>query len=222
MAAYEPPARRKEKALVSGSNGFLGKYLCKALVQEGFEVIGYDRNDGKDITDFETLKKSLDGIDYVFHLAAELDEKGKDLKKINVDGTKNILEASAKQRVKKFIFLSTTGVLGNFRGCADEGFAYNPATPYEKSKAEAEKLVLAYQEAVPVVIVRPAMVLGPNSYWKEIIAMIEKRYPILGDGKNSFQTVYIKNLVEALMIVFKRGEIGTRLVLESLKSLAHS
>lgn len=208
MPDYGSQTRRKEKVLVSGSNGFLGNYLCRALVQEGYALIGYDRNEGKDITDFETLKKSLDGVDYVFHLAAELDEKSRELKKINVEGTKNILEASAKQRVKKFIFLSSVGVMGRFEGCADEGFAYNPITPYEKSKAEAEKLVLAYQEAVPVVIVRPALVLGPNSYWKEIIGMIEKKFPILGNGKNSFQTVYIKNLVEALMIVFRRGEIG--------------
>jgi UDP-glucose 4-epimerase len=196
------------RVLVSGSTGFVGRALCAALSARGYTVLPYSTKEGKDITNFEEVKRQMKDADYVFHLAAELDEKSSNLHAVNVSGTRNMLEAAAKQKVRKFVFLSTTGVLGSFSGCADESFPYNPVTPYEKSKAEAEKLVLAYQEATPVVVLRSALVLGPNKYWKQIVRLVEKGFPVIGSGKNCFQTIYVKNLADALMVCLEKGELG--------------
>ncbi len=207
---------KRDRVFVSGSNGFVGKALCRVLVAKGYSVVDYNLSEGKDILDLKEVKKNMKGCDYVFHLAALLDEKAKNLNLVNVQGTKNLLEAAAEQQLKKFVFLSTTGVLGDFEGCSDESFPYNPKTPYEESKAEAEKLVLSYQEVLPVVIIRSALVLGANSYWEQIIRLIGKNFPIIGNGKNTFQLVYVKNLASALLAVIERGQLGeTYIVVDS-------
>ncbi|MCX8158361.1 MAG: NAD(P)-dependent oxidoreductase [Candidatus Diapherotrites archaeon] len=198
----------KERVLVTGSNGFLGKEVCKILKEKDYEVIEYDRNLGCDVLDRNSLEKVVSKANYVIHLAAKIDEKDKDIFKVNIDGTRNILEASAKNKIKKLIFASSVGVLGNFEGCADENYPYNPITTYEKSKTEAEKLVISYQEAVPVVIARLALIFGPNKFWKFVIDSVKERFPIIGDGKNKFQTIYVKNAADAIVFLLERGEIG--------------
>jgi len=186
---------------VTGSSGFIGKELVKQLEMGGNKVIGFSRSNGKDVLNKSQLEQEMRGCEVVVHLAAELDEGSKKLFEINVDGTRNVLEAAAKNRIGHFVFVSTTGVLGNFKGVADESFPYNPITGYEKSKAEAEKLVLSYQEVLPVTIIRPTIVVGPNEYWKKIISVVGKNYPLIGSGENYWQTVYYKDLCEAIVMV---------------------
>lgn len=196
------------RVFVSGSNGFVGRRLAAALANRGYSVMHYSRSDGKDILDTEELKRGMRGADYVFHLAADLDEESGFLRRVNVDGTRNVLEAAAKNRIKKFVFLSTTGVYGEYVGCADESAVKNPVTKYEKSKSDAEDIVLGYQEVLPVVIVRSALVLGCNAYWKQILRLVEKKFPLIGDGKNVFQTIFVDNLVNALVVVLEKSALG--------------
>ena len=196
------------KVLVTGSSGFVGKELVKELLKRKAEVVEFDRSEGKDILNKEQIAESCKGCDAVMHLAAILEEDAgmQELRKVNVEGTKNVLEAAAKQRVKKFILLSSTGVYGDFKGKASEELEKNPSSNYEKSKAEAEELVLSYQEIMPVTIARSALVLGPNNYWKQIIEALRKGFPIIGDGENKWQTVYYKDLVKALVFLLYNNE----------------
>lgn len=192
--------------LVTGSSGFVGKLLCKELQRLQHSVRTFDIADGNDITDFAAIKGAVKGIHVVYHLAAELDENSGQLFKVNVEGTRNLLEASAKQHVQQFIFLSTAGVMGNIRKEADESAAFNPETRYEKSKMQAEKLVVDYQEMLPVTIMRSALVLGPNRYWREIVNLVARGFPLIGNGKNSWQTIYVKDLVSALLFVLGKQQ----------------
>lgn len=191
------------KVIVTGSTGFIGKELCKMLKARGAEVIEYSKSQGKDILDKEELENSCKGCDFFMHLAAELDEKKsrKELERANVEGTRNCLEAAVKAKLKKFLYLSSSGVYGSPKKQAREEMEKNPETAYEQSKADAEELVLQYQELIPVVIARSALVLGPNAYWKEIAAVIRKGFPIIGSGKNKWQIVYYKDLADALMFL---------------------
>ena len=187
------------KILVTGSGGFVGKHLVFALKQKRHEVFGFDKSKGFDILDFEAIKKAVKGMDAVYHLAASLDEHDTRLFETNVDGTKNTLEASAKQQAGQFIFLSTVGVMGSIKGIANEKTPINPQTPYEKSKAQAEELVLSYQEVLPVTIVRSALVMGANKEWMEIIKIVKKNFPLIGNGKNFWQIIFVGDWVGALV-----------------------
>jgi|SRR3989344_4755871 len=100
-----------------------------------------------DILNQEILKKALKDIDVVIHLAAITDapstlNKREETFKVNLEGTKLILEESAKVGIKKFLFPSTTSVYGEAQGLVNEECKdYKPSSPYAESKLEAEKLV---------------------------------------------------------------------------------
>jgi UDP-glucose 4-epimerase len=101
--------------------------------------------------------------------------------------------------------------MGNIKGQANELTPLNPETNYEKSKAEAEKMVLGFKERIPVTVLRSALVLGPNEYWKKIVKLVGKGFPVIGSGENLFQVIYFKDLVSAIVFVLEkipaRGEV---------------
>jgi len=213
------------KVVVTGSSGFVGKRLVKALRAEGHLVKEFDISQGNDLLSQEQCRQACKGIEAVYHLAAVLDEESQNLFEVNVRGTENILEAAAKERCTQFIFLSTVGVYGNFKGIVDEKTETKPSTKYEKSKAEAEKIVLDFQEMLPSTIVRAALVLGPNTFWEKIVKLVEKEFPLIGGGKQPWQIIYIDDLVSALVFVLGKEKcLGTTLVVaekekHSLKEL---
>ena len=185
------------KVAVTGSNGLVGKMLLQELKAKGFEVLECNRKNC-DILNPAKLNITLKA-DVVIHCAAQLDEEAKNLFEVNVKGTENVLETCAKNKVQQFIFLSSVGVYGNSKGIKTEKSKPSPETLYEKSKLEAEKKVLDYQEVIPITILRPAIILGNNFYWKKIIANIKKGYPLIGSGKNKWQMVHVKDVVSAIV-----------------------
>ncbi len=189
------------KILVTGSNGLIGQQVVQLLRQKNIEVVEYTKENGDDIRDAEKLKQKTKKCDAVIHLAANLNENDKpeELYAVNVDGTKNVLEACAQNRVARFLFASTVGVYGSTPGTKTEETLPNPETEYEKTKTEAEKLVISYQELVPYTILRSALVIGPNQYWKQIVHVIEKNTPLFGESNNKWQTIYYKDLATAIV-----------------------
>ncbi|MEW6295627.1 MAG: NAD(P)-dependent oxidoreductase [Candidatus Diapherotrites archaeon] len=193
------------KILVTGSQGFIGKELVKELKQRNYEVKEFDLGSGQDLLNEKQVREAVKGSGVVIHLAAIIsDEFPKDkFFSVNVKGTENLLEASAKENIRKFIFVSSVGVYGPVKERADEKSELRPQTNYEKSKLEAEALVNSYQEIFPVTILRPALVLGPNVYWKQIIHFIKKEFPLIGEGKNKFQVIYYRDLVQAIVFCLR-------------------
>ena len=153
-----------------------------------------------DITDIQQVRKAVKGNDYIYHLAAVLDETlpKKTLFDINVGGTLSILEACKEEKIKRLIYLSTVGVMGDIEGQADEKYPYNPETNYEKSKAMAERAVLEYYKRykLPVIIIRSALVYGPNQYTLKIL---QKAKDAIAWGEIDRET--LKNLI------MKRGRL---------------
>ena len=141
------------KILITGTSGFLGTELVKVL-QKKHTIIKYDSKEGKNILDKGELFESLKGIDVIIHLAAIVENENPDLWEVNVKGTKNLVEEAIKQKVKKIIFLSSTGVYGCPNGKISEKTKTNPENNYEKSKLEAEKILLAQQEKICINIIR--------------------------------------------------------------------
>ncbi|MCD6479158.1 MAG: NAD-dependent epimerase/dehydratase family protein [Candidatus Diapherotrites archaeon] len=189
----------RKSILVTGSEGFSGKRVVRALRKKGYKVVEFDVEKGDDLLNYEQCKKASKNCYAVVHCAAILDEHSKALWNVNVLGTENIIRASAESKVKRFIFLSTAGVYGNVKGIANEQTEKKPQTKYEKSKAQAEEVVKAYEELIHITILRPAIVLGPNEYWRKIIKQIKKGFPLIGNGKNKWHAIYVNDVVDAIV-----------------------
>jgi UDP-glucose 4-epimerase len=189
----------QKSVLVTGSEGFIGKRLVRALRKKGYKVVEFDAKKGDNLLDYEQCKKASKNCYATVHCAAVLDEHSKALWNVNVLGTENIIRASTENKVERFIFLSTAGVYGDVKGIASEQTKKKPQTKYEKSKAQAEEIVEAYEELIHITILRPAIVLGPNEYWRKIIKQIKKGFPLIGSGKNKWHLVYVSDAVDAIL-----------------------
>jgi nucleoside-diphosphate-sugar epimerase len=195
------------RILVTGSNGFIGRALVMELRKQGHSVEGFDSSNGQSVLDLRQVKRAVKGKHAVYHLAAVLDEaRPMEMLEVNGKGTENVIEASAKMGVGHFIYLSTAGVHGSQAGRINESTALKPETRYEASKAMAEKIVWNSQEMLPITILRSALVLGPNEYWGGIIKLIKRGFPLIGSGENRFQTIYVKDLVSAMVFVLGKEE----------------
>lgn len=194
------------RILVTGSEGFVGKRLVDALQKNGYEVVEFDSRRGQDILNYEHCKKASQGCDAVIHCAAILDESSPMLWKVNVEGTENILKASSENKVERFIHLSSAGVHGKQKGIVTEESPFNPETEYEKTKMHAELRVQEFQELIHTTILRPAILLGPNEYWRKIFGLIRKNFPLIGSGKNKWQILYIDDLIDAILFCLANEE----------------
>jgi len=196
------------KVLVTGSGGLVGKEVISLLKQKKHEITEFDLLNGKSILNEKQLLESMKGIDAVIHLAGIVENENPSLWKINVDGTTNVVNAAVKSKVKKLLFMSSTGVYGVTKGKVNEKTPVAPENDYEKSKVEGEKIILQAKDKLAVLIIRSAIVFGPNEYWKKMFSMLEKKYPLPCSGKNTFQVVYTKELANALVQVLTKGKSG--------------
>lgn len=199
------------KILVTGADGFVGSRLVKKLAKEhsviAFSLTNKEIPGAKQVIIGDVLK-DLSGLykkhfDVVYHLAAVLDESNPELWDVNVEGTRNLLELCKNRRIERFIYSSSIGVLGETKEPAKEDFPYNPQTKYEKSKAEAERIVMDYRlrYRIPYTIVRSTIVYGPNDFWRQIFEAARQGFPIIGTGNNYFHLIYVDDFVDALVEV---------------------
>lgn len=202
------------KILITGSKGFVGKEVIKVLSKK-HKIKEYDQTLGKNILNESDLEEEMNGIDVVIHLAAIIENDSPNLWEINVKGTKNVVETAAKNKVKKLILLSSTGVYGCPKEKVNEKSKTNPENNYEKSKLEAEKIVLGHKEKICVNIIRSAMVFGTNNYWKKMFEMLEKNYPLPCIGDNTFQVTYVRELARAIEIILRKGKCGETYIVAS-------
>lgn len=177
------------KALVTGSVGFIGSHIVENLLKRGDEVIGYDNMSRGpfnyrilkelpkhslivgDILDFEKVKKVMNGVDVVFHMAALPShrlalEHPYEYGMIDLQGTLNVLEAARLQKKKPLIlFASSNKVYGKQECPWREDKLPQPEGPYAVSKWASEKLCEMYNKYydIPIVIVRYHHVAGKRS-----------------------------------------------------------
>lgn len=198
----------KQKILVTGSSGFVGEFVVAELKNSGYTAKEFDTEKGQDILDRKEVAEAMKEIDAAIHLAAIVENNNPKIWEVNVEGTKNLIEEAEKAGVKKFVLLSSTGVYGETRGIIDEESKTKPENKYEKSKLEAEKIVLGVKGKMKSCVVRSALILGPNDYWARMFKLIKKKMPLPCNGKNSFQVIHAKDTANALVKVMEKGKSG--------------
>lgn len=186
--------------LITGATGFVGRNLIKRLSNTSKVrcLIRKDINLGEnvhsikgDLLNIKSLEEATKDIDTVIHSAAIIkSNKKEEFKKVNVKGTKNLVNACVKNGVKRFIHISSCDVI--LRNKHD----------YAYSKLEAEKFVK--NSGLDYFIIRPTVIYGKDD--KEnlgILFNIIKKYPfapVMGKGNYQLQPVYIEDVIN---IIFK-------------------
>lgn len=208
----------EQKILVTGATGRIGKHLVDSLVNKGESVRALVRSgtvDNEsvelfygDLLNVESLKKAVDGVDVIYHLAAETDYLAPKEKmfEVNVQGTKNLLDVS---KGKKFIYLSSTAAMGKKLKeiPATEKTPCHPSDYYCQTKLDAENLV----KQAGGIIIRSADVFGSGFMegYDYVISHIDNgNMPVVGDGKNFIQWIHIDDLIQALLLAKDSGKPG--------------
>ncbi len=164
----------KKIVCVTGASGKIGKRLVEKLKKYNFEVRVLSHrtkiDDGNlciyhgEIENKKLIDAFLTDAEYIFHFAAELNDKDR-MWDINVNGTKNIVEVAKRKKIKYFCFLSSAGVVGKVnQKDVNEITKCSPQNLYEKSKFEAEKVVLSGIKNCQVIALRPTNVVDENNH----------------------------------------------------------
>ena len=216
------------KVLVTGASGAVGPALVDFLLQKSFAVRILTRTPPPvnlfpetvecfqgDICNPDTAIRALEGIGIVYHLAAKLPltNPAGDLQtvyqRVNVDGTRNLVQAARSMGIARFVFFSTISVYGP--GCetevVDETSPLNPQSLYAISKCEAEKIVLRSQrrdQNEPLgTVLRLAAVYGPRmrgNYASLVKALQSGRFIPIGAGQNRQTLIYDQDAARAAVL----------------------
>ena len=216
------------KILVTGGGGFLGKALCRGLVERGHEVSSFQRSHTPeldalgvrqqrgDLADADAVRAAAAGADAIVHNAAKAGAWGNydSYYTANVVGTRNVLEACHAHGIGKLVYTSTPSVTHRKThpvegGTADtvpygEGFK----APYAETKTLAERAVLAANGPdLATIALRPRLIWGPGD--QQILPrLVERakagRLRFVGGGYNLIDTTYIDNAAQAHFDAFER------------------
>ncbi len=209
---------------ITGASGFIGCQLAQYARQRGYAVTAASavRNDAErqrvawleragiaveavSLEDRAALLASLRGQQVVIHLAAAQHEAHAPesyFHRVNVEGTRRLLEAASNAGVRRFVHGSTIGVYGAARDAElDESSPLAPDNPYGRTKADAESVVRAFSGLLEVCIVRISETYGPGDLrlLKLFRAIRSGRYATLGPGTNEHQLIYVDDLLEGLL-----------------------
>lgn len=217
-----------KKILLTGATGFIGRNLLPFLVNQRYKVrvlarkssdlspfknIEYEKFLG-DLSDYQSLVDAVEGIELIIHAAAEVSSWGsyKHFKRVNVDGTKNLLKAvsSGNKKIENFLYLSSIAV---YNDCPDGVVSEESCNitksgwPYADTKIEAEQLVKKYGESanMPFTIIRVGDVIGPGSIWvKTPVDLIRRRLLfIVNHGEGLMNYLWIDDLLRMIGIILQ-------------------
>ncbi len=233
----------KKKILVTGGAGFIGSHIAERLVHEGYDVVVLDtlRTGSRanlapiadrvtfiegSILNREILKKSMDGVAYVFHEAAipsvpESVEHPRETHEVNVAGTLAVFEAAKEAGVKRVVFASSCAVYGDSPIVPKvETMPVAPLSPYATEKVTDELYGALFSSlyGLETVGLRYFNVFGPrqdphseySGVISKFITQAQKNEPITiyGDGEQTRDFVYVGDVVEANVHALERDGIS--------------
>lgn len=211
-----------KNAFVTGASGFTGSYLCKALIEKKYNVKALVRKNSNrenlenpdirfiegDLADPDSIKGKIKDTDIVFHIAALYRQEGvsKDMfTKVNLEGTRIMLDESIASGVKRFVHCSTVGVQGEISNPpASEDAPYKPGDHYQVSKLEGEKLALSYfnEGKIDGVVVRPVGIYGPGDtrFLKLFKHIYKGNFKMIGKGNVLYHLTFVEDLVQGIIL----------------------
>lgn len=227
------------KALVTGANGFTGSHLVKALEQRGDTVVGLVRKSSNlerladckvqfvygDITNREALNSAMTGVDWVFHTAAYVElglVNAAKMERVNVEGTRAVMEVAKAIGVSKVVYCSTIGVFGDTQGRAvDETFQReqtNFSSAYDRTKYEAQIIVdeLAAQ-GLPVVSVLPSGIFGADDphFGPVMQQFLKGGLKVWAGGDRITGIVHVDDLVAAMILAAEKAKTGEHYIISA-------
>jgi dihydroflavonol-4-reductase len=208
------------RCYVTGASGFIGGHVVRELRGRGAEV----REEFVDLLETDALVRAMDGCDAVFHLAAlySYDASAAEHERVNVEGTRSVLEACRRAGVRRLVHTSTCGTCGPVPGRpateADGPPAWELEVPYKRTKLEAERLVLAAAEAgMDAVVVNPTTPVGegdwmPTPTGRMIRGVATGRYRgyLAGTGVD---VVDVRDVARGHVLAHEQGRAGERYLL---------
>ncbi len=206
---------------VSAVNNAIERERLQRLAGAGIEVITAS------LEQQDALESSLQGQDAVIHLAAaqhEAEASEDHFRRVNVEGTRTMLELARRAGVSRFVHGSTIGVYGEASaGMLDEHSPLAPTSSYGRTKAEAETVVREFAAQLPVCIVRISETYGPGDLrlLKLFRAVAKGRYLTIGDGRNQHQLIYVEDLGRGLLAAVESPRAaGATVILAGTELLA--
>lgn len=221
------------KVLVTGAAGFLGGHLVDMLVERGDDVRAMARpvEDAArlralpgvelvsgDMTDLDSLKRAVRGVERVYHTAAKTGPWGPEdiYWATNVRGLADLIHAAQDAGVTRIVHTSSITVYGHhLRGVVTEEAPFHAEdNPYSRGKIAGEKLIanLVKNDSAPVVIARPGWIYGPRdtASFGRIVSMVESgKGFLIGSGKNIVPLVHVRDVALGLI---KAGDAGDTVI----------
>ena len=240
--------------LITGATGFIGSHLAKDLSMKGASIRCLIRHSSPkaairflgelgaelvygDLTDEKSLGEAVEGADTVFHLGGggRMDTPEDTCFRINVDGTRNLLNACLQQgNVDRVIHVSTCGVMGDIKNPpADESYPYQPENmAYSRAKTEAEKVALSYKDRLPVTVIRFPLAYGTPlidgdlsqiegvTPMSMIFSAVQKgQWVYFGDGMTRIHCIHVDDIVHGLELAAEKGKTGQVYILADEKAV---
>lgn len=246
-ASHDANLRSRSRVLVTGAAGFIGSHLSERLIDAGHDVVGVDcftdyyaraikesnlerlrqeqRFDLRELDlSHDDLDGLLEGVDVIFHLAAQAGVRGsfgdtfETYLRNNLQATQRLLEAAKERPVRAFVYASSSSVYGNALVYpTTEDTPRSPVSPYGMTKTATEDLTGTYERCfgIPVIGLRYFTAYGPrqrpdmafNRFFKAILS--DQPLTLLGDGTQVRDFTYVDDIVTGTIAAARLGRPGT-------------
>ena len=219
------------KYFITGATGFVGNVLAKQLRMAGYEVHASVRSPEKakdlqalgvklfpgDVTDKESMRPAMRDVDGVFHVAGwyKVGTRDKsDGEKVNIQGTRNVLELMQELKIPKGVYTSTLAVNSDTKGkLVDETYHFKGQhlSEYDRTKAAAHDIANEFiAKGLPLVIVMPGMIYGPgdtSSLRTSIINFLHGKLPML-PTQTTLCWAHVDDIARGQILAMKKGKTG--------------
>jgi nucleoside-diphosphate-sugar epimerase len=227
------------KYYVTGATGFIGGRVARQLVAAGHTVIAPVRAPTKaqdlvalgvnvvksDVTDKESLRLSMAGVDGVFHIAGwyKVGVKDKSMGvSINVDGTRNVLQLMQELNIPKGVYTSTLAVNSDTRGNIVDETYYHPDDGHWVSEYDRTKWLAHYEvampmvtEGLPLVTVMPGLVYGPgdtSSIHETFVQYLKRKLPMVPE-KATYCWAHVDDIARGHILAMEKGVVGEEYII---------
>jgi nucleoside-diphosphate-sugar epimerase len=195
---------KNKKIIITGANGFIGSYLVDYFLKKGCNVIAFVHHlptiekAGIVYSEYNLAKPvdetQLIGCDYIIHCAYMKNDSGNNSDEININGTKNLYNLSQKNKVKRFIYLSSLS-------------AHESAlSHYGQTKLKIESVFEPQKD----LILKPGLIIGNGGLFHNIVEIIKKSrvIPLINGGKNKIQILDVGDLAKCIDVATEKDITG--------------